>query len=108
MIFPDKLKGNFLDPFARAALWEVGLDYGHGTGHGVGSYLNVHEGPSGISFRVNPNDPGVQEGMIMSNEPGYYEEGQFGIRLENLVQVVKVILFSYVFVCVIFIFVILI
>ncbi|ODN06449.1 Xaa-Pro aminopeptidase 1 [Orchesella cincta] len=88
-IFPDKLVGNYLDSFARKALWEVGLDYAHGTGHGVGSYLNVHEGPSGISWRPYPDDPGMQENMFMSNEPGYYHEGEFGIRLENIIRVVK-------------------
>ncbi|CAL8143709.1 unnamed protein product [Orchesella dallaii] len=88
-IFPDKLVGNYLDSFARKALWEVGLDYAHGTGHGVGSYLNVHEGPSGISWRPYPDDPGLQENMFMSNEPGYYHEGEFGIRLENIIRVIK-------------------
>jgi Xaa-Pro aminopeptidase len=68
----------------------VGLDYLHGTGHGVGSFLNVHEGPCGISYRVNAKDPGLQEGMILSDEPGYYEDGNFGIRIENLVRVVTV------------------
>ena len=89
MIFPDKLVGNCLDSFARASLWQVGLDYMHGTGHGVGAYLNVHEGPMGISWRPYPDDPGLQENMVLSNEPGYYEDGKFGIRLENLVRVVK-------------------
>lgn len=88
--FPRLVKGEFLDSFARRALWEVGLDYNHGTGHGVGSYLNVHEGPSGISFRVNPDDPGIEENMIFSNEPGYYEAGKFGIRIESLVVTKKV------------------
>ena len=88
-IFPAKLKGNCLDSFARQSLWEVGLDYGHGTGHGVGSYLNVHEGPMGISWRPYPDDPGLQEGMILSNEPGYYMDDNFGIRIENLVRIVK-------------------
>ena len=88
-IFPAKVKGNTLDSLARLALWEVGLDYGHGTGHGVGSYLNVHEGPMGISWRPYPDDPGLQEGMVLSNEPGFYMDDNFGIRLENLVRVVK-------------------
>ena len=88
-IFPNKLKGNCLDSLARVSLWEVGLDYGHGTGHGVGAYLNVHEGPMGISWRPYPDDPGLQEGMVLSDEPGYYEDGKFGIRLENLVHIVK-------------------
>ena len=87
--FPNKTKGHCLDSFARQHLWQVGLDYLHGTGHGVGSFLNVHEGPCGISWRVYPNDPGLQEGMVLSDEPGYYEDGNFGIRIENLVKVVK-------------------
>ena len=57
-VFPSKIKGNCLDSFARKHLWDVGLDYLHGTGHGVGAFLNVHEGPMGISWRVYPNDPG--------------------------------------------------
>ena len=65
------------------------MDYLHGTGHGVGHFLNVHEGPCGISWRVYPNDPGLQEGMILSDEPGYYEDGNFGIRIESLVKVVR-------------------
>lgn len=69
--------------------WDVGLDYLHGTGHGIGMFLNVHEGPMGISYRVYPDDPGLQEGMFLSNEPGYYEEGKFGIRVENIVLVNK-------------------
>lgn len=89
MIFPTKTKGNYLDAFARKYLWEVGLDYAHGTGHGVGSYLNVHEGPMGITWRPMPDDPGLDEGMFLSNEPGYYEEGKFGFRIEDIVQVVK-------------------
>ena len=60
-----------------------------GTGHGVGSYLNVHEGPMGISWRPYPDDPGLQVGMVLSNEPGYYQDGDFGIRLENLVHIVQ-------------------
>lgn len=83
--FPKLIKGEFLDSFARRALWEVGLDYNHGTGHGVGMFLNVHEGPMGISNRVSADDPGLQENMVLSNEPGYYEAGKFGIRIESLV-----------------------
>ncbi|XP_076316903.1 xaa-Pro aminopeptidase 1-like isoform X2 [Tachypleus tridentatus] len=86
-VFPNRTKGQMLDTLARKALWEVGLDYLHGTGHGVGAYLNVHEGPSGISWRPNSDDPGLTEGMILSNEPGYYENGRFGIRIENVVLV---------------------
>ncbi len=79
--WPEGLAGRDLDALARAALWRAGLDYDHGTGHGVGVYLGVHEGPQGLSRRsVEPLLPG----MIVSNEPGYYREGAFGIRIENL------------------------
>uniref|UniRef100_A0A1B6E280 Xaa-Pro aminopeptidase 1 n=1 Tax=Clastoptera arizonana TaxID=38151 RepID=A0A1B6E280_9HEMI len=88
-VFPNKIKGNCLDTLARKSLWDVGLDYMHGTGHGIGAYLNVHEGPMGISWRAYPDDPGLQLGMFLSNEPGYYEDGKFGIRLENIVQIVN-------------------
>lgn len=88
-IFPLMLRGNYLDTLARENLWSVGLNYLHGTGHGVGSYLNVHEGPVGISWRPYPDDPGLQPGMFLSNEPGYYEDEKFGIRLENIELVVK-------------------
>jgi len=87
-IFPSKVKGNVLDVLARKALWDVGLDYLHGTSHGVGHYLCVHEGPMGISWRAYPDDPGLQENMVLSNEPGFYHDGHFGIRIENLVRVV--------------------
>ncbi|XP_051169739.1 xaa-Pro aminopeptidase ApepP-like [Leptopilina boulardi] len=88
-IFPNMIKGNYLDTLARKSLWDVGLDYIHGTGHGVGSYLNVHEFPIGISWKPMPDDPGVQAGVFLSNEPGFYEDGKFGIRLENIELVVK-------------------
>jgi Xaa-Pro aminopeptidase len=82
--FPKGTRGIDLDPFARRALWERGLDYDHGTGHGVGSYLSVHEGPQSISRAgMAPLEPG----MICSNEPGYYKAGAYGIRIENLVLV---------------------
>jgi Xaa-Pro aminopeptidase len=82
--FPVGTRGVELDPLARAALWQRGLDFDHGTGHGVGSYLSVHEGPQSISKRgMAPLEPG----MICSNEPGYYKEGAYGIRIENLVLV---------------------
>ncbi len=84
--FPEGTTGDKLDAKARAALQEVGLDYAHGTGHGVGSYLSVHEGPCGISPRANSVP--LMPGMILSNEPGYYKEGSYGIRIENLVLVV--------------------
>ncbi len=82
--FPAGTQGAGIDGFARRALWEAGLDYGHGTGHGVGSFLSVHEGPQSISRHgTAPFEPG----MIVSNEPGYYREGHYGIRLENLLAV---------------------
>ena len=82
--FPKGTRGCDLDPFARRALWEVGLDFGHGTGHGVGSYLSVHEGPQ----RISPTGTvPLEPGMIISNEPGYYKAGAYGIRIENLVLV---------------------
>ena len=80
--------GAHIDAFARDALWQHGLNYNHGTGHGVGAYLGVHEGPMGISPRWN--DTKLVSGMIMSNEPGYYQSGEYGIRIENLVLVVPV------------------
>ncbi|GIX71816.1 xaa-Pro aminopeptidase 1 [Caerostris extrusa] len=136
-VFPRHIKGQMLDTLARKSLWEVGLNYMHKTGHGVGAYLTVHEGPTEIDWKTNPDDPGLQEGMILSNdytqdqprqinydlnlrgmkqhsinsarilsknqvqlrtvpgyvtrnkEPGYYESGRFGIKIENLVLVKK-------------------
>jgi Xaa-Pro aminopeptidase len=85
-IFPKGTTGAQLDPFARRALWEIGADFDHGTGHGVGSYLSVHEGPARISKLGNTP---LETGMILSNEPGYYREGKFGIRIENLILVQK-------------------
>jgi Xaa-Pro aminopeptidase len=84
--FPPGTTGSHLDILARRALWEVGLDYMHGTGHGVGSYLGVHEGPQRISKM--PSAVPLEPGMIVSNEPGYYKTGAYGIRIENLVMVV--------------------
>lgn len=83
--FPVGTTGSMLDSFARRPLWEVGLDYDHGTGHGVGAYLAVHEGPGRIAKA--PNAVGLEPGMIFSNEPGYYKAGAYGIRIENLVVV---------------------
>lgn len=83
--FPKGVTGAHLDVLARAALWKAGLDYDHGTGHGVGCYLGVHEGPQSISRR--PNSVALEPGMIVSNEPGYYKQGAYGIRIENLVLV---------------------
>ncbi len=86
--FPKGTTGSQLDALARASLWAVGLDYDHGTGHGVGSFLGVHEGPQRIS-KV-PNRVALEPGMIVSNEPGYYKSGDYGIRIENLVAVIEV------------------
>ncbi len=83
--FPKGTTGSQLDGFARRALWQAGLDYDHGTGHGVGSYLSVHEGPQRISKA--PNTQPLLPGMIVSNEPGYYKTGAYGIRIENLIVV---------------------
>jgi Xaa-Pro aminopeptidase len=91
--FPEGTTGGQLDGFARRPLWDAGLDYPHGTGHGVGAYLSVHEGPQRIAA---PNYPGggpaepLRAGMFLSNEPGYYKGGDYGIRIENLVLVVPV------------------
>jgi len=84
-LFPAGTTGSQLDVLARSALWKAGLDYDHGTGHGVGHYLSVHEGPQRIS-KV-PNLVKLEPGMIISNEPGYYKTGAYGIRIENLVAV---------------------
>ena len=89
--FPKGTRGSQLDSFARRPLWEAGLDYAHGTGHGVGSFLAVHEGPQRISpvgSAQSGGDEPLQAGMIISNEPGYYKTGEYGIRIENLVLVV--------------------
>jgi Xaa-Pro aminopeptidase len=85
--FPEGTTGAALDAFARKPLWDAGLDYDHGTGHGVGAYLSVHEGPQNISKR--PIAQALKAGMICSNEPGFYKEGDYGIRIENLVVVTE-------------------
>jgi Xaa-Pro aminopeptidase len=85
LVFPHGVGGAHLDAFARRALWQAGLDYDHGTGHGVGSYLSVHEGPVSLSRLARPVP--IAAGMILSNEPGYYLPGHYGIRLENLLLV---------------------
>ena len=85
LVFPQGVAGPHLDAFARASLWRAGLDYDHGTGHGVGSYLSVHEGPASLSRTAKPVPIGA--GFILSDEPGYYAPGQYGIRLENLLLV---------------------
>ena len=86
--FPEGTTGSQLDTLARLPLWRAGLDYDHGTGHGVGHFLGVHEGPQRISKR--PNRVALEPGMVVSNEPGYYKAGAYGIRIENLVTVVQV------------------
>jgi Xaa-Pro aminopeptidase len=86
--FPKGTTGTQLDTLARAPLWEAGLDFDHGTGHGVGSYLSVHEGPHRVSKAVS--NVALAPGMILSNEPGYYRAGSFGIRIENLLLVTEI------------------
>ncbi|HEY1735015.1 MAG TPA: M24 family metallopeptidase, partial [Methylovirgula sp.] len=86
-LFPQGTSGAQIDAFARLPLWQAGLDFDHGTGHGVGSYLSVHEGPQRISKLSNV---ALEPGMILSNEPGYYKAGHFGIRIENLVVVTPI------------------
>ncbi len=91
-LFPKGTRGTQLDSFARRPLWEAGCDYAHGTGHGVGAFLAVHEGPQRISpvgSSQSGGDEPLQAGMILSNEPGYYKPGEYGIRIENLVLVVE-------------------
>lgn len=83
--FPKGTRGTHLDTLARLPLWQQGKDYGHGTGHGVGSFMNVHEGPQNI--RKDLNDVALQPGMVLSNEPGLYIEDRYGIRIENLIAV---------------------
>src|SRR5690606_34436019 len=82
--FPEGTRGADIDAFARNSLWRAGLDYNHGTGHGVGSYLSVHEGPQRIA---KTGVTKLATGMILSNEPGYYKPGHYGIRIENLIVV---------------------
>jgi len=92
MVFPYNTKGPQIDSVARAFLWQIGLDYRHGTGHGVGCFLNVHEGPHGFSAstaRRGLYEYGLRTGMIITNEPGYYEADGFGVRIENVMVVVE-------------------
>ncbi|KAG5651634.1 hypothetical protein H0H81_007977 [Sphagnurus paluster] len=90
-VFPSGTTGFVIDSWARRALWQDGLDYRHGTGHGVGHYLNVHEGPHGIGVRIVAyNNTPLKVGMTVSNEPGYYADGRFGIRIESIVLVREV------------------
>ncbi len=84
-VFPENTSGAQLDPLARTALWQAGLDFDHGTGHGVGSYLSVHEGPARIS---KLGTVALRRGMILSNEPGYYKTDAYGVRIENLMLVI--------------------
>ena len=88
VVFPEGTTGSQLDALARAPLWKAGLDYDHGTGHGVGHYLGVHEGPHRIS--KSPSRVSLKPGMIVSNEPGYYKHGAYGIRIENLLVVINI------------------
>jgi Xaa-Pro aminopeptidase len=91
-VFPTGTRGSQLDTLARQYLWQAGLDYAHGTGHGVGSYLSVHEGPQRISpagsSQAGGDEP-LRAGMFLSNEPGYYKTGAYGIRIENLILVIE-------------------
>lgn len=88
-VFPKGTTGHKLDLLARLPLWTDGLDYRHGTGHGVGAFLNVHEGPQGIGMRETATRTPLMPGMTVTNEPGYYEDGAFGIRIENVLFVRK-------------------
>lgn len=85
--FPENTTGALIDSIARQFLWSHNLDYGHGTSHGIGSYLNVHEGPIGIGPRPNAATSTLKPGHLLSNEPGYYEDGNYGIRIENVMFV---------------------
>ncbi|KAL8874201.1 MAG: hypothetical protein Q9174_000429 [Haloplaca sp. 1 TL-2023] len=85
-VFPKGTSGFAIDTLARQFLWREGLDYRHGTGHGVGSYLNVHEGPIGIGTRIAFSEVPLSIGNVLSDEPGYYEDGNFGIRIENMIM----------------------
>ncbi|KAG7306580.1 hypothetical protein JYU34_007949 [Plutella xylostella] len=89
-VFPRGVKGNVLDTLARQHLWRRGLDYAHGTGHGVGHFLNVHEGPNRIDAVSRDSDVEVKPGMVFSIEPGYYKVGEYGIRHEDMVEVIEV------------------
>ncbi|KAG0321861.1 hypothetical protein BGZ97_010015 [Linnemannia gamsii] len=87
IVFPEGTTGYLLDILSRQALWSDGLDFRHGTGHGVGAFLNVHEGPQGCGARPAYNEIPLKPGMTLTNEPGYYEDGEFGIRIENVLLV---------------------
>jgi len=85
--FPVNTRGYHLDILARKDLWKHGMNYGHGTGHGVGYFLNVHEGP--MSIRQEFNDRAIEAGMVISNEPAFYRSGEYGLRTENLIVCIK-------------------
>jgi len=85
--FPFGTKGCHLDILARKPMWENGMNYGHGTGHGVGHFLNVHEGPMAIRQEYNENR--IEPGMVLSNEPAFYREGEYGLRTENMMVCVE-------------------
>jgi Xaa-Pro aminopeptidase len=89
-VWPDGLYGRDIDARARSPIWQNGWEYNHGTGHGIGYFMSVHEGPGRINIGYDPNHRPLQDGMFFSDEPGYYEDGEFGVRLETLVGVVKV------------------
>ncbi|KAI5365506.1 putative creatinase, peptidase M24, peptidase M24B, X-Pro dipeptidase/aminopeptidase P [Septoria linicola] len=89
-VFPKGTSGFALDTLARQYLWQNGLEYRHGTGHGIGSFLNVHEGPIGIGTRIQYSEVPLSVGNVISDEPGYYEDGNFGIRIENVIMVKEV------------------
>lgn len=89
LIFPEGTNGYQLDAVAHRFLWQNGLDYFHGTGHGVGCRLNVHEGPQRISSHISATNTALKPGMVISNEPGVYKEGKHGIRIENLIYVTE-------------------
>lgn len=96
LVFPEGTRGNQIDVMARQPLWQHGLNYRHGTGHGVGFFMNVHEGPQRIAHIAGGSaDLPIKEGMYSSNEPGFYEEGKFGIRIENLVLTQKAVATDY-------------
>lgn len=90
LVFPEGVNGYMIDVLARQPLWRKGLDYRHGTGHGVGSFLNVHEGPIGIGVKSNYSNTALSIGQILSNEPGYYKDGSFGIRIESVIAVKEI------------------
>ncbi|XP_053978768.1 xaa-Pro aminopeptidase 1-like isoform X1 [Hylaeus volcanicus] len=95
LVFPSGLKSNYMDVLARSPLWNVGYDYLHGTGHGIGHFLSVHESPISVSYAQDPSSDKVcgpvelKPGYFLSNEPGYYKEGDFGVRLENIIEVIE-------------------